>query len=128
MDTSVLIVDDSLVTANTLGSILSGHGCQVETYASGEAGWERLVAGASGEDRIPDLVLLDLKMPGLDGMTLLARIRAHRQLARLPVIVITADTNSDTRTEALGAGANDCLYKPLELSELLTQVARWSTL
>lgn len=127
MGTRVLIVDDSPVIAEALDSILSSHGCRVETCFSGETGWKRLVAGSDGEAPIPDVVLLDLRMPGLDGMSLLTRIRADRGLASLPVIIVTADTNAETRREALGAGANDYLCKPLELSDLLMRVEEWST-
>lgn len=126
MDADVLIVDDSAVVASTWGSILSSYGCRVETCASGEAGWRRLVAGANGEVSLPDVVLLDLKMPGLDGMTLLARIRADWQLAHLPVIIVTTEGEWNTRIEAMGAGADDYLCKPVEVSELLTRVERWS--
>jgi DNA-binding response OmpR family regulator len=75
---------------------------------------------------MPDLLLLDLNMPGLDGLTLLGRIRNEEQLARLPVIIITAETDLKTRSKALGAGADDYLSKPVELSDLLTRVKTYS--
>jgi DNA-binding response OmpR family regulator len=127
VDANVLIVDDSPVIVDTLDSILSSQGCHVETCGSGEAGWKHLLAGASGEVPVPDVLLLDLNMPGLDGMTLLGRIRDEERLARLPVIIITAETDWETRTEAFGAGANGYLSKPVELSELLTRVELLST-
>lgn len=127
MDTNVLIVDDSSVMVDTLNSILSSQGCHVETCGDGEAGWKHLMAGADGKVPMPDVLLLDLNMPGLDGLTLLGRIRKEEQFARLPVIVITADTDSKTRNRALGAGADDYLSKPVELSDLLTRVRALST-
>jgi two-component system response regulator TctD len=122
VDANILIVDDSSVMVDTLNSILSSQGCHVDSCRDGEAGWEHLMAGANGKVPIPDVLLLDLSMPGLDGLTLLDRIRSEEQLARLPVIVITADTDLKTRKRALGAGADDYLHKPVELSDLLTRV------
>ncbi len=127
MDANVLIVDDSSVMVDTLNSILSSQGCRVESCRDGEAGWEHLMAGVNGKVPMPDVLLLDLSMPGLDGLTLLDRIRSEERFARLPVIVITADTDSKTRKRALGAGADDYLYKPVELSDLLTRVKSLST-
>ncbi len=127
MDANVLIVDDSPVMVDTLNSILSSQGCRVETCGDGEAGWKHLMAGASGRVPMPDVLLLDLNMPGMDGLTLLDRIRNEEHLARLPVIIITADTDVRTRTQALGAGADDYLSKPVELSDLLKRVKGLST-
>ena len=127
MEANVLIVDDSSIMVDTLNSILSSHGCYVESCLDGETGWERLRAGIDGKIPMPDLLLLDLNMPGLDGMTLLGRIRAEKRLARLPVIVITVETDAGTRKTALRAGANDYLSKPIVLSELLSRVEGFSS-
>lgn len=126
MDANVLIVDDSLVMNYTLNSILSSQGCAVKTCASGEAGWKHLEAGTKGRVPVPDVLLLDLNMPGLDGMTLLGRIRSDEKLAGLSIIIITGETDEDRRAEALRAGADDYLCKPVGLSELLTRVKVWS--
>ncbi len=127
MNADVLIVDDSPVIADTLDGVLSSQGYRVRTCVSGEDGWLRLLEGAEGKTPLPDVLLLDLNMPGLDGLTLLGRIRHQEGLTGLPVIIITAETSAETRTEALGAGADDYLCKPVELSELLARVAWWST-
>ena len=127
MDANVLIVDDSPVIVSTLRRMLSSQGCCVEACHDGEAGWQHLLAGASGTVPLPDVLLLDLNMPGTDGLTLLGRIRDQEQLAELPVIVITGETDLDLRSEALGAGADDYLFKPVELMDLVTRVKAWST-
>jgi len=126
VDANILIVDDSSVMVNTLNSILVSQGCRVHACISGEAGWQHLVAGAQGDLPVPDVLLLDLNMPGLDGMTLLSRIRSRERFASMSVIVITAETDSHIRTAALGAGADDYLCKPVEVSELLARVKLWS--
>jgi DNA-binding response OmpR family regulator len=76
---------------------------------------------------MPDVLLLDLNMPGLDGMTLLGWIRSDERLAGLPVIIITGETDRARRAEALDAGADDYLCKPVELSDLLTRVKAWAS-
>jgi DNA-binding response OmpR family regulator len=127
VEATVLIVDDSSIMVDTLNSILSSHGCSVESCLDGEAGWERLRAGIAGKIPVPDLLLLDLNMPGLDGITLLGRIRAEECLARLPVIVLSTETDAKTRHRALMAGANAFLSKPIVLSELLARVEGFSS-
>ncbi|MEE8391034.1 MAG: response regulator [Anaerolineae bacterium] len=122
METRILIVDDSNVVIETLTYILSDQGYKVETRRDGEQCWERLVAGAEGKEPNPDLLLLDLNMPGIDGMTLLRRIRADERFALMPVIILTAETDADTRLKALEAGANDYLSKPVQTVELLARV------
>jgi DNA-binding response OmpR family regulator len=127
VEASVLVVDDSAIMVETLNSLLSSHGFCVESCLDGETGWQRLRAGMTGDYPMPDLLLLDLNMPGLDGWTLLSRIRSEQRLARLPVIVITAETDSATRKRVLKAGANDYLSKPVVLSDLLSRVEVFSS-
>lgn len=122
MHPNVLILDASSAMINTLDSILTSHGYRVESYGDGETCWQRLVAGIDGTVSMPDLLLLDPNVPGLDGLRFLGRIRAEERLSCMPVIVLTAETDGQIRKDALGAGANDCLSKPVELSELLDRV------
>lgn len=126
MHPNILILDHSSTMLNTLDSILTSHGYRVQSYSDCEACWQRLVAASDGRISVPDLLLLDLNMPGLDGLALLGRIRAEEHLSRMGVIVLTAETDARTRTYALGAGANDYLSKPVDLSELLDRVATLS--
>jgi signal transduction histidine kinase/DNA-binding response OmpR family regulator len=116
-------VDDSLVLAETLTDILSSQeGYQVEYCSDGVSGWDRLVAGAERKALMPDLLLLDLNMPGIDGLTLLRRVRADERFALLPVVILTVEADSETRLRALEAGANDYLPKPVQHLELLARV------
>ncbi len=122
MDARILIVDDSPALIRVLTDILSSQGYRVESCGDGESAWDRLVAGVDGRALMPDLLLLDLMMPGVDGLTLLRRIRADERFALLPVVVLTVRTDSDTRLVALEAGANDYLSKPVETVELLVRM------
>jgi signal transduction histidine kinase/DNA-binding response OmpR family regulator len=122
MDTSILIIDDSRAVVESLTYILSKQGYQVKHCGDGISGWHRLVAGADRLAPMPDLLLLDLNMPGTDGMTLLRRLRADERFALLPVIILTVEADAVTRLEALKAGANDYLPKPIQAVELLARV------
>ena len=122
MDVRILIVDDSVELVEVLIRILSIEGYQIESCGDGESGWDRLVAGVERKAPMPDLLLLDLNMPGIDGMTLLRRIRADERFALLPVVILTARDDSDSRVAALEAGANDYLPKPVQAVELLSRV------
>ncbi|MCP4542359.1 MAG: response regulator [Chloroflexi bacterium] len=122
MDTRILIVDDSTLVVDILTNILSDQGHEVESRNDGQSGWDRLVAGVERKSPMPDLLLLDLNMPGIDGLTLLRRMRADERFALLPIIILTAETDSDTRMHALEAGANDYLFKPVQAVELVARV------
>ena len=122
MEVRILIVDDSITVTEALTNILSDQGYGVESCSDGKSGWDCLVAGAEHRDPMPDLLLLDLNMPGIDGLTLLRRIRADGRFALLPVIILTVEADPDTRLAALEAGANDYLPKPVQTVELLARV------
>lgn len=122
MDARILIVDDSPDLVQVLSDILTQQGYRVESRDGGKSGWERLMAAVERQAPMPDLLLLDLMMPDIDGLTLLRRIRADERLALLPVVILTAQADSDTRLMALEAGANDYLPKPVQTIELLARV------
>ena len=113
---TVLIVDDTPMNTTLLADILSFHGYATEVAASGEAA---LVAIGK---RVPDLVLLDVVMPGLDGFETCRRIRADAAHSMLPVVMVTALDSKQDRVRGLEAGADDFLSKPIDKHELLARV------
>ena len=115
---TILVVDDSPANVRLLEAVLSVHGYDVR---SAENGPEALAM--IGEDP-PDLVLLDVQMPGMNGHEVCRRIRENPDTAMLPVIVITASGNEE-KLAALEAGADDFLARPFDQAEL---VARTKTL
>jgi two-component system sensor histidine kinase/response regulator len=122
MDARILIIDDSPTVTGALTSILSNEGYQVESRGDGKGGWNRLTAAAEDREPMPDLVLLDINMPGIDGLTLLRHIRSDDRFPLLPVIILTVESDLDTRVKALELGANDYLSKPVQSLELIARV------
>jgi signal transduction histidine kinase len=115
---TVLVVDDNLQNREVAEGHLVGAGYQAVQADSGE---RALAVLASGEVR-PDLVLLDVLMPGLDGFETCRRIRALPEGARLPILFLTALGDLGTHKAALDSGADDFLTKPINRTELLIRV------
>ena len=114
MKETILIVDDEAGVRSSLAGILADEGYQVEAVASGEA------ALAALEARRYDLVLLDVWLPGADGLEVLGRIRESE--AELPVVVISGHGTIETAVKAVRLGAQDFVEKPLSLEKTLVAV------
>jgi DNA-binding response OmpR family regulator len=112
----VLIVDDEPEIGRILAMILRGAGFEAAAVTGGRAALERL-AGAPA-----DLVILDVTMPDLDGFETLRRIREAPATARLPVIMLTANTGDGDRARAEGLGADDFIAKPFEPDDAVARV------
>ena len=112
----VLVVDDQPANVRLLEAILVTRAYDVMTASSGEEALKR-IAGSE-----PDLVLLDIVMPGIDGYEVCRRIRERVETAYLPVVMVTA-SGDEQKVKALEAGADDFLTKPINQSELLARVA-----
>src|SRR5688572_9619909 len=100
-----LIADDDEKVRRTAADVLAGEGLDVIMAANGEEAMERFVATS------PDVVIVDLKMPGVDGLEVLRRVKARSP--EVPVIVITGYGQVKTAVEAMRFGAYDFLAKPL---------------
>jgi two-component system, OmpR family, KDP operon response regulator KdpE len=109
----VLVVDDEIEIRRALRTGLTDHGFEVEAVATGE---EALTAAIG---RKPDVVLLDLGLPDLDGFTVLTRLR---EKSRAAVIVVSVMANERDKVRALDLGADDYLVKPFGLEELLARI------
>jgi len=112
----VLVVDDIARNVQLLGATLTREGYEVLFATSGEMALERLQA------RLPDLVLLDLMMPGIDGLEVCRRIKKDPRTLHLPVIFLTAASESEIAAKALTEGAVDFISKPFNTAELLARV------
>jgi len=116
----VLLVDDDVRNIFALASALEQKGLQVEI---GRNGFEALSKLSEMPDI--DLVLMDVMMPGMDGLEATRRIRANPKLAQLPVIAVTAKAMKDDQEQCRRAGANDYLAKPIDLDRLFSLLRVW---
>src|SRR5512136_2265195 len=110
----ILIIEDELPMRTALHDVLAGEGYRVLTAPDGEAGLARALAEK------PDLVLLDIMMPKLDGYAICAELR--RLANPVPVLMLTAKGQVEDRVTGLDAGADDYLVKPFSTEELLARV------
>jgi two-component system, OmpR family, response regulator MprA len=111
----ILVVDDERAVRESLRRALELEGYQVELAEDGEQALER-VAGIAA----PDAVILDVLMPGIDGLEVCRRLRAEANA--VPVLMLTARAEVDSRVAGLDAGADDYLPKPFALAELLARL------
>ena len=114
-DAVVLVVDDLPANLKLMDAVLSPRGFTVLTASTGEEALDVL------EREVPDLVLLDVLMPGIDGYETCRRIRGNPATEFLPVVMVTASGNQQ-KLAALEAGADDFVTKPFEQAELLARV------
>ena len=117
---TILLVDDDVRNVFALTSALEQRGANVVV---GRNGFEAI----SKLDEVPgiDLVLMDVMMPGMDGLEATRRIRKDGRFRRLPIIAITAKAMKDDQEQCLAAGANDYLAKPIDLARLYSLLRVW---
>ncbi len=114
-EATVLVVDDLPQNLKLMDAILAPRGFTVLSASSGEAALALLA------ERLPDVVLLDVLMPGIDGFETCRRIRARAETSFLPVVMVTA-SGSQEKVRAIEAGADDFVSKPFDQAELLARV------
>ena len=114
--TTVLVVDDELSIRRMLGYMLGKTDYTVLMASNGEEALEQLAANPVS------VVLLDVAMPNMDGLTLLRHVRSMPDYQALPVIMLTASTDEVKRAKALNAGANVFLNKLIKPGELLAAI------
>jgi len=114
--TLAMVVDDSITMRKVTSRVLESHDFEVITAKDGIDATEKL------QDRIPDLLLLDIEMPRMDGYELAEHVRADLRLRHIPIVMITSRSGQKHRDRAARAGANAYLTKPYKESELVTKV------
>jgi DNA-binding response OmpR family regulator len=110
-----LLVDDDHELARLLGDYLGSHGVSLDHVADGPAALERL----AGEGEPPDIVLLDVMLPGIDGLEVCRRVRARHDV---PIVMLTARGEDADRIAGLDIGADDYVPKPFNPRELLARM------
>ncbi|MBO4267409.1 MAG: response regulator [Lachnospiraceae bacterium] len=121
MALTVCIVDDDVNNINTAGYILSKEGFDVLGFKSGKAFLKHI-----DKNGVPDLVLLDIKMPEMDGFETLAEFKQRPKAPEVPVIFLSADEREDSKERGMQLGAVGFLEKPF-LPDVLVQSVRQNT-
>ena len=112
----ILVVDDLPLNIEFLEESLTAHGFEVFSASDGEEALKRIV------EVEPDLLLLDLSMPKLDGIGVLKVIRGDEEFRDLPVILLTARREQENKVEGLDAGADDYITKPFYIDEVIARI------
>jgi two-component system cell cycle response regulator DivK len=115
---TVLIVEDNTKNLKLARDILEAKGYAVLTAENGEAGIEVALSEQ------PDLVLMDIQMPGIDGFEALRRLRAEPRTAAIPVAAFTASVMASDRSRMTAAGFDAFIGKPIRMKEFLATVSR----
>lgn len=114
---TVLVVDDDDDIRSLVSQMLRKEGyCVLEASSGAEAELAAI-------SKTPQLILMDIGMPGLDGLSVVWRLRQHPEIANVPVVIVTAYDSFDLRAEAAAAGCRGYLTKPMEPRELISLVS-----
>ena len=113
---TIYIVEDDVNIREIERYALKNSGYEVEEFESGADFFKRM------EQRMPNLVILDIMLPGEDGMDILAKLRADKRTSKLPVIMVTAKTTELDKVKGLDSGADDYITKPFGVMEVISRV------
>ncbi|MFS2108617.1 response regulator [Sphingomonas sp. Sphisp140] len=121
----ILIVEDDVRNVYSLTNILEPHGVSIEIARNGKEAIEMLEKSAGVGSSAIDLVLMDVMMPVMDGLTATREIRKDARWKKLPIITLTAKAMPDDQERCIEAGASDYMAKPLDVDKLLSLVRVW---
>jgi twitching motility two-component system response regulator PilH len=113
---NILLVDDSKTELHHLSELLTKRGFKVRTAESGEEAFKRL------EEETPDLILMDVVMPGQNGFQLTRSITRDERYANVPVIMCTSKNQETDRVWGMRQGARDYVVKPVQADDLLAKI------
>lgn len=121
----ILIVEDDVRTVYSLTSVFEPRGAMTQIARNGQEALDALEAAASDPDKRIDLVLMDVMMPVMNGLTAARKIKGDARWGKLPIIMLTAKAMPDDQQKCLDAGANDYMAKPIDVDKLLSLVRVW---
>jgi len=121
----ILVVEDDVRNIFALSSVLEPKGAQIEVARNGREALDALDRASTPTGIGVDLVLMDIMMPEMDGLTAMREIRKRAEWKRLPIIALTAKAMKDDHDKCLAAGANDYIAKPLDVERLLSLIRVW---
>ena len=115
---TILVVEDNPMNLELVRDVLTSASMRVVEAHTAQEGL------AAASEIKPDLILLDIRLPGMDGYALLERLKANSLTASIPVVALTAQAMVGDREQALAAGFNDYISKPIDTRNLAAQVRR----
>ncbi|HYU35261.1 MAG TPA: response regulator [Thermoanaerobaculia bacterium] len=113
---NVLVIEDHPTDRKLLSVVLKMDGHVVHERASAEGAVEAILTAT------PDVILLDLRLPGMDGLALVRQLKANQETSRIPIVVVTAFPESYPRDELLAAGCDAYIAKPIDTRQLPRQL------
>ncbi len=114
----ILVVEDNAMNRQVAEELLAGAGAQVALAEGGGEALEKL------EHELFDVVIMDMQMPGIDGLETTRRIRAQRRFAELPILAMTANASPADRQACIASGMNDHVSKPIDLAQVIPALLR----
>jgi len=114
----ILIVDDNATNLKLVAYLMKANGYQVDTALDAEAALEAIGA------RCPDLILMDIQLPGIDGLELTRRLKATPATREIVIVAVTAYAMKGDQDKALAAGCDDYITKPIDTRTLPETIAR----
>jgi len=121
----ILIVEDDVRNVYSLTSVLEPRGAIIQIARNGQEALDALEAAGDDPGKRVDLVLMDVMMPVMDGLTATSTIRNDARWTKLPIVMLTAKAMPDDQQTCLEAGANDYMAKPIDVDKLLSLVRVW---
>lgn len=119
MPNLILLVDDSPIQCKIYAGVLKANGYQVVVGANGRQGMELAL------EHHPDLILMDIAMPEMDGLTAVRELRTYPEMAEVPILALTATTDPEELEQARQAGYSDALDKSDDRAVFLERVRQW---
>ncbi len=114
---TILVIEDDLMNRKLFGAVLGMAGYHYVMAEDAESGIEK------ARELAPTLILMDIKLPGMDGLTATKLIREDQELRHIPVIALTAFATKDDEKKALAAGCTDYISKPIDKNSFLEKIA-----
>ena len=118
MAKKILLIEDYPATVEMIIAFLEPQGYSLDFAFDGQSGLDKMAASK------PDLVLLDIMLPGMSGLEVCRKMKADPKLAKIPIVVVSAKVTSDDIKAGLSAGADEYLVKPFEMKQLLDLIKK----
>jgi signal transduction histidine kinase/ActR/RegA family two-component response regulator len=118
----ILVVEDQPINQTLICEVLKLEGYQVELISEGQVLQSRIQSQEINPDALPDLILMDIQLPEIDGLQLMRQLKRHPQWQSIPIIAVTAMAMPGDRDRCLAAGASDYLSKPIDVDQSIQKV------